>query len=174
MPLFRVLLPLACLGLAACAATPAPQGLAMPAPHEARAASLLAGFLLGRGWTVALADETIVVAARGPERLELQPLLDVDGLDRIIVWRAWPAAPHADPAALAALALELNATLNVGQFQAAADELRFQSSLPFLEALEPRLLDAYLEHTAAVRLAVLRVQGERQLLAPVEGDPVAR
>ncbi len=73
-----------------------------------------------------------------------------------------------------ALALELNATLNVGQFQAADGELRFQSALPFLEALEPRLLDAYLEHTAQVRLAVLRVQGDRQLLAAVEGDPAPR
>lgn len=174
MPLLRVLLPVACLGLAACAAAPAPPGLAMPAPHEARAASLLAGYLLGHGWTVALAEDTVVVAARGPERLELQPLLDAAGLDRVIVWRSWPAVPGADPAMLAELALELNATLNVGQFQAAAGELRFQSALPFLDALEPRLLDAYLEHTARVRLAVLRVQGDRQLLAPVEGDPSAR
>jgi hypothetical protein len=174
MPLLRVLLLASCLGLAACAATPGPQGLAMPAPHEARAASLLAGYLLGRGWTVALAEERTVVAARGAERLELEPLLDAEGLDRIIVWRSWPAMPGADPAALEALALELNASLNVGQFQAMAGELRFQSSLPFLEALEPRLLDAYLEHTARVRLAVLRVQGERQLLAPVEGDPAGR
>ena len=171
MPPLRVLLLLPCLGLAACAATPAPQGLAMPAPHEARAASLLAGYLLGRGWTVALAEDTVVVAARGAERLELEPLLDATGLDRIIVWRSWPAMPGADPAALEALALELNATLNVGQFQATAGKLRFQSALPFLAELEPRLLDAYLEHTARVRLAVLRVQGERQLLAPVEGDP---
>jgi hypothetical protein len=174
MPSLRVLLLFPCLGLAACAATPAPQGLAMPAPHEARAASLLAGYLLGRGWTVTLAEDRVVVAARGAERLELEPLLDATGLDRIIVWRSWPAVPGADPAALEALALELNATLNVGQFQAAAGELRFQSALPFLDALEPRLLDAYLEHTARVRLAVLRVQGERQLLAPVEGDPSGR
>ena len=146
----------------------------MPAPHEARAASLLAGYLLGRGWTVALAEDTVVVAARGPERLELQPLLDAGSLDRIIVWRSWPAAPGADPAALEALSLELNATLNVGQFQAADGELRFQSALPFLETLEPRLLDAYLEHTAQVRLAVLQVQGDRQLLAAVEGDPAPR
>ncbi|NHA13866.1 hypothetical protein [Thioalkalivibrio sp. XN279] len=174
MPLVRVLLLVSCLGLAACAATPAPQGLAMPAPHEARAASLLAGYLLGRGWTVALAEDRVVVAARGPERLELEPLLDATGLDRIIVWRSWPAVPGADPAALEALALELNANLNVGQFQAGAGELRFQSSLPFLDALEPRLLDAYLEHTGRVRLAVLRVQGERQLLVPVEGDSSGR
>jgi hypothetical protein len=174
MPPVRSLLLLACLGLTACAASRAPQGLVMPAPHEARAASLLAGYLLGRGWTVALAEDAVVVAARGPERIELQPLLDAAGLDRIIVWRSWPAAPGATPAMLEALALELNATLNVGLFQAAAGELRFQSSLPFLDALEPRLLDAYLEHTAQVRLAVLRVQGERQLLAPVEGDPAAR
>ena len=164
---------LACLGLSACVAPRGPQGLAMPAPDEARAASLLAGYLLGRGWTVAL-DGTLVEAQRGAERLQLEPLLDAYGLDRLIVWRSWPAAPGADPAALQAFALELNATLNVGWFEAAATELRFQSSLPFLESLDPRLLDAYLDYTATVRLAVLRVQGERLLLAAVEDPPASR
>jgi hypothetical protein len=173
MPPLRLFLVIACLGLAACAAPRGPAGLAMPAPDEARAASLLAGYLLGRGWTVSV-DGTLVAAQRGSERLQLEPLLDPAGLDRLIVWRSWPAAPGIDPAELEAFALELNATLNVGQFQAGATELRFQSSLPFLESLEPRLLDAYLEHTAEVRLAVLRVQGDRALLAPVEDPPASR
>jgi hypothetical protein len=52
--------------------------------------------------------------------------------------------------------------------------LVLQSSLPFLDALEPRLLDAFLAYTAEVRLAVLQVQGERRILAPVEGAGASR
>lgn len=146
----------------------------MPAPHEAQAANLLAGYLLARGWTVNVSGETLVTAERGPERVQLEPLLDPAGLDRVVAWRSWPAAPGAAPAALEAFALELNATLNVGQFEAAPGELRLLSSLAFLDVLEPQLLDAFLEFTAQVRLAVERVQGERQLLAPVEGEVPSR
>ena len=174
MPACRLLPILACCFLAACATPRQPQGLEMPAPDEPRAASLLAGYLLGRGWTVKLADATLVLAERGPERLQLEPLLDAGGLDRIIVWRSWPVAPEADPAALQAFALELNATLNVGQFQAVPGELRFQSSLSFLDAVDPALLDAFLEFTGQVRLAVEQVQDGRVLLAPVEAGPASR
>lgn len=174
MPAFRLLLFLACCGLAACAAPRAPQGLAMPAPHEAQAANLLAGYLLGRGWQVKVTDETLVTAERGAERLQLEPLLDPTGLDRVMVWRSWPAAPGADPAALEAFALELNQALNVGQFQAGPGNLRLLSSLAFLDALDPLLLEAFLEFTAQVRLAVEQVEGERNLLAPVEGAGPSR
>lgn len=170
----RVLLLLACVGLAACATPRPPQGLEMGGLQEARAANLLAGYLLGQGWAVTLEDETLVRAERGAERLQLEPLLDAGGLDRIIVWRSWPAAPGADPALLSTFALELNATLNVGQFQAGPDALYLQSSLVFLDVVEPQLLDAFLEFTARVRLAVERVEGERMLLAPVEAGPASR
>ncbi|NGP52602.1 hypothetical protein [Thioalkalivibrio sp. XN8] len=174
MPAFRVLLLLACCGLAACAAPRAPQGLVMPAPQEAQAANLLAGYLLGRGWQVHVTDETLVTAERGPERLQLEPLLDPAGLDRVMVWRSWPAAPGADAAALEDFALELNQVLNVGQFQAGSGDLRLLSSLAFLDALDPQLLEAFLEFTAQVRLAVEQVEGERNLLAPVEGGGSSR
>jgi hypothetical protein len=164
------------LSMAAGCATPprAPAGLAMSAPDESYAANLLASYLLAQGWTVRLADSTLVEAQRNEEWLELQPLLEPDGLDRIIVSRVWPRDPGAADESLHAFALELNDTLNVGQFRAVAAGLSFQSSLPFLEELEPRLLDAFLAHTAEVRLAVVRVQGERRLLAPVEADEASR
>jgi hypothetical protein len=155
-------------------AMPASSGLAMPAPDEARAASLLAGYLLAQGWTVRLADETLVEASRGEERLQLEPQLDPLGLDRIVISRSWPRDPQADDEALRAFALELNDTLNVGQFRGEASGLVLQSSLPFLEVLEPRMLDAFLAYTAQVRLAVLQVQGERRILAPVEDAGASR
>jgi hypothetical protein len=172
----RVCLLLTVLLVAAtgCAAQRAPTGLAMPAPDEARAASLLAGYLLAQGWTVRLADEAVVEASRGAERLQLEPQLDPGALDRIVISRSWPRDPQADDATLRAFALELNDTLNVGQFRAEPAGLALQSSLPFLEVLEPRLLDAFLAYTAEVRLAVLQVQGERRILAPVEDAGASR
>jgi hypothetical protein len=137
------------------------------------AGALLAGFLLGLGWTVTL-DGPRVEASLGQERLLLEPVLDPTGLDRIIVARAWPRAPGASEADLAAFARELNDALNVGQFRADSDGLVFQASLPFLEELDPQLLVAFLAYTADVRLAVLQVQGERALLAPVEGEQRSR
>jgi len=171
----RVCLLLTMLLVAAtgCAVQRAPTGLAMPAPDEARAASVLAGYLLAQGWTVRLAD-ALVEASRGDERLQLEPQLDPLGLDRIVISRSWPRDPQADDAALRAFALELNETLNVGQFRAGPAGLVLQSSLPFLEVLEPRLLDAFLAYTAEVRLAVLQVQGERRILAPVEDAGASR
>jgi hypothetical protein len=153
---------------------PAPAGLAMPAQDEAGAAGLLAGYLLARGWTVRLADAVTVEASRGDEQLRLEPQLDPVALDRLVVARTWPRDPRADDAALRAFALELNEALNVGQFRADAGGLVFQSSLPFLEELEPRLLEAFLAYTAEVRLAVLQVQGDRELLAPVEAGVASR
>lgn len=159
---------------AGCATPRGPASLSMPAADEAGAASLLAGYLLARGWTVRLATETRVEATREGERLELEPLLDPAGLDRLLVARAWPADPSASPEALAEFAAELNERLNVGQFHAGPEALVLQSALPFLDELEPRLLEAFLAFSAEVRLAVLRVQGERRLLEPVEGDGASR
>lgn len=174
MSAFRACLLLACCALAACATPRAPAGLAMPGAQEAPAAALLAAYLVGRGWTVNVSDDTLVVAQRGGERVELEPLLDPAGLDRVMVWRSWPAAAGVGQAELEAFALELNATLNVGLFQAAPGELRGLFSLPFLDALEPQLLDAFLAFTGEVRLAVEQVQGERALLVPVEGAAPSR
>lgn len=157
-----------------CAGPRASAGLEMPAQDEAGAASLLAGYLLGQGWSVRLADGAAVEAARGDETLRLEPQLDPRALDRIVLSRTWSRAPGVDDDALHAFALELNDALNVGLFRAAPAGLVFQSWLPFLEAVEPRLLNAYLEYTAEVRLAVLRVQGDRRLLAPVEDGESSR
>lgn len=168
----RIFLSLLLLVSAGCAAPRVSTGLAMPAQDEASAAGVLAVYLLAQGWTVRLADAGLVEATRGEERVRLEPVLDPAGLDRVIVYRSWPRDPQADDAALGAFALELNEILNVGQFRADPAGLVLQSSLPFVDELEPRLLDAFLLHTADVRLAVLHVQGQRRLIAPVEqGGP---
>jgi hypothetical protein len=170
----RATILLVVLAVAGCAApprAPAPAGFAMPASDETGAGATLAGFLLAQGWTVRL-EESRVEATRAEERLLLEPLLDATGLDRIIVARTWPRAAAVDDEALASFARELTETLNVGQFFVAPAGLVLQTALPFLEELDPRLLNEFLAFTADVRLAVLQVQGERALLAPVE-DPQA-
>jgi hypothetical protein len=166
-------LALAAFVTAGCAAPRAPVGLAMPAPDEEGAGALLGGFLLGLGWTVTL-EGPRVAASLGQERLRLEPVLDPSGLDRILVARTWPRAPGAGEAELAAFARELNDALNVGQFFADSEGLVFQASLPFLEELDPQLFVEFLRFTGDVRLAVLQVQGERALLAPVEGQQASR
>jgi hypothetical protein len=157
-----------------CAAPRSGPMLAMTGQDEAGAAHLLAGYLLARGWTVRLADETLVEASRGEQQLRLEALLDPGGLDRVVVERRWIAAAAADLPSLEALAVELNDRLNVGQFRAEPGALALQASLPFIRDLEPRLLDAFIAFTADVRLAVLQVQGERELLATVEEDVASR
>jgi hypothetical protein len=162
------------LCVAGCATPPASAGLVVPAPDEQAAASLLGGYLLALGWTVHLAEGARVEARREDEAITLEPLLDAGGLDRVIVSRHWPRGAEADEAALRALALELNEVLNVGQFRVTPSGLSLQSSLAFLDALDPRLLDAFLEYSAEVRFAVGQVEGERNLLAPVEGASGSR
>lgn len=146
----------------------------MPADDETEAAYLLAGYLMGRGWTVRLAEQAEIEASRDSESLRLVPLLDPQGLDRILLSRHWPAADGADDEDLAAFAAELNHTLNVGLFSPQEKSLGFEASLAFLDLLQPQLLDAFLAFTAEVRQAVLQVQGERRLLAPVEGEMMSR
>lgn len=170
----RIPLVLMLLLAAGCATQRPPAGLAMPAPDEAGAAALLAGYLLAQGWTVRLADEAVVDARRDGEQLLLEPLLDPQGLDRILVSRTWPRAAGVDDETLAGFARELNEALNVGQFRVAPEGLVLQSSLGFLDAVDPPLLDAFLAFTAEVRFAVLQVQGGRAMLAPVEGGQASR
>lgn len=169
-----LLLLLLCVALGGCAVPRATSGLEMSVPDEGRAASLMGGYLLAQGWTVRLAQPTLVEATRGDERLLVEPLLDSRGLDRLLVSRLWPASPTVTPEALQAFTLELNETLNVGQWRAGPGLLEFQSSLPFLDILDPELLDAFLAFTAEVRFAALRIQGERILLAPVEDSGPTR
>lgn len=165
-----ILLMVMILAVAGCATPPrVPAGFSMPASDEIGAGATLAGFLLAQGWTVRL-DESRVEASMGHERLLLEPLLDAEGLDRIIVARTWPRADGVEDEALASFALELTEKLNVGQFFAAPAGLVLQASLPFLEELDPRLLNEFLAFTADVRIAVLQVQGEREFLATVEGS----
>lgn len=159
---------------AGCATQPGAAGLAMPSDDETEAAYLLAGYLMGRGWTVRLAEQAEIEASRDSESLRLMPLLDAQGLDRILLSRRWPAAEEAGDEDLAAFASELNHSLNVGLFSPLDDSLGFEASLVFLDVLEPQLLDAFLAFTAEVRQAVLQVQGERRLLAPVEGEMTSR
>lgn len=170
----RLLVALLAAMVVACASPRAPTGFDMSAADERAAASLLAGYLLASGWTVRLAGDGTVEASRDEQQLRLAALLDPDGVDRVLVTRSWPRAATGTGEGLAQLAVELNRDLNVGLFSATPETLDLEASLYFLDVLEPRLLEAFLAFTDEVLLAVLQVQGERTLLAPVEGGEGSR
>jgi hypothetical protein len=165
---------LAALSLAGCAAAPrapeAPAGLEMAGADEQGAATLLAAYLVARGYTVRLAGTAVVEAESADgDAFSLQVLLDPEGLDRLVLSRVYPAKEGADPGAVSAFAAELNSMLNVGVFSAYPPGIRFDSPLPFLDTLDPNLLEAFIAFTARVALAVRRVEAGRDLLVEVEG-----
>lgn len=163
----------AALGGCATASRPAP-GLSMPGQDEAASAALLGSYLLARGWAVRIADPGVVEATRAGERVKLRLLLADAGLDRLVVGRVYPAGRGASPAALAGLAEALNESLNVGTFSVVDEGVLFESSLAFIDELDPVLLDAFLDFGADVRLAVARVDAGHEALAPVEGAAAGR
>lgn len=154
---------------------PAPAGLDLRGTDEGRAATVLASYLVARGYTVRLAGDASVEAtdAAGGTFL-LEVLLDPAGLDRLVLGRRYAAREGADPAGIRALAGELNAALNVGVFSAYPPGILFQSHLPFVDVLDPGVLDAFVAFTRDVGLAVARVEAGRGLLVELEGPGTSR
>lgn len=166
---------LAGLVLAGCAAAPRPDTgpavLEMPGGDEGRATTLLAAYLAARGYAVRMADETVVEAEGADgDTFSLQVLLDPAGLDRLVLSRVYVAKEDADPGAVARFASELNSVLNVGVFSAYPPGIRFDSPLPFLDSLDPTLLEAFIAFTREVEFAVRQVEAGRGLLVEVEGS----
>ena len=144
--------------------------LEMPGTDVARAAALLGAYLVARGYTVRLEGEAVVAApgADGPA-FTLEVLLDPVGLDRLVLSRSYAVKEGVDPGLVPAFASELNGALNVGVFSAYPPGVLFQASLPFIDDLDPVLLDAFIEFTAEVETAVRQVEAGRGLLVEVEG-----
>ena len=148
----------------------APTLLQMPGTEAGQAATLLGAYLVARGYTVRLEGDAAVVARDEDGReFTLQVLLDPTGLDRLVLSRTFPVREGVDPGLVPDFASELNAALNVGVFSAYPPGILFQASLPFLDDLDPALLDAFIEFTAEVEFAVRQVEAGRGLLVEVEG-----
>jgi hypothetical protein len=170
------LMVLACAALFGCASvTPQPQArtptlLQMPGTDAGQAAALLGAYLVARGYTVGLEGDAAVAAADpAGAAFTLEVLLDPTGLDRLVLSRSYPVKEGVDPGLVPAFASELNGALNVGVFSAYPPGILFQASLPFLDDLDPALLDAFIAFTAEVGIAVRQVEAGRGLLVEVEG-----
>ena len=166
----------ACVALSGCVnVAPQPQPstptmLEMPGTDGAQAAALLGAYLVARGYTVRLeGDAVVAVTDAGGSAFTLEALLDPVGLDRLVLSRTFPVKEGVDPGLVPAFASELNGALNVGVFSAYPPGILFQASLPFLDDLDPVLLDAFIEFTGEVEFAVRQVEAGRGLLVEVEG-----
>lgn len=90
----------------------------------------------------------------------LDPVVQPDGLDRIISTRRYAPAPGRSESDLAALAGRLNDTLNVGVFGVEGGALVFQSQLTFLDRVGAPELLAFLDWLDTAELAIARVDLE--------------
>jgi hypothetical protein len=170
---------LACSGLLGCATSPqeppAPSLLNMQGSDEAQAAALLGAYLVARGCTVRLAGEASVEASdREGAGFMIEVLLDPSGLDRLLVSRQYVVKEGVDPGRIGAFAAELNGLLNVGVFSAYPPGILYQSALPFVDAVDPVVLDAFIDFTRDVEIAVRQVEAGRGLLVEVEGATGSR
>jgi hypothetical protein len=106
---------------------------------------------------------SVFVYRRGMATL-LTPIVQADGMDRVVATRRYaPAAGHTDED-LGDLAQRLNDALNVGVFSVDAGALVFQSQMTFLDQLDSEELVAFLGWLDAAELAVERVDGPEGVL----------
>lgn len=128
----------------------------------------LARFLLGHGYRVRVAGPLNVEVGTETMQASISPVLQPEGLDRLVVTRRFPAQPGVSSATLSAFAVELNENLNVGVFVADAGALVFQSHATFYEVISEAEIGAFLAWTGQVELALARVEGDRTLLVWTE------
>ncbi len=104
-------------------------------------------------------ERSVFVYRRGMATL-LSPIVQSDGLDRIVATRRYAPAPGRSDEDLQGLAVRLNDALNVGVFSVDAGALVFQGQMTFVDRLYGGELVAFLGWLDAAELAVARVDGK--------------
>lgn len=94
----------------------------------------------------------------------LSPVLQAQGLDRIIAARSYAPAAGVGEAQLEALALELNQMLNVAGFKVSGAALVMEANLTFVDRLTLDELLGFLDWLDTIELAIRRVDEERRAL----------
>ena len=157
-----------CLGLllAGCVGTrgePAPIELA--GSDDAAAALELRARLHAAGVPVepATSPNSLFVYRRGMATL-LSPVLQTEGLDRIIVSRSYAPAAGAGVAELDALARTLNERLNVASFKVADGALLLETNLTFIDRVTEAELMALFDWLDQIELAIRRVDADSRVL----------
>ncbi len=106
---------------------------------------------------------SLFVYRRGMATL-LSPVLQNDGLDRIIATRSYAPAPGWEEQDLAELAFELNDQLNVGGFAVADGALIYEANLTFVDRVSLDEFMRFLDWLDDVELAIKTVDEERGVL----------
>jgi hypothetical protein len=152
--------------LAGCAGLrPAGSGIELTGSDDAAAVTALMQRLRDAGLPVeAAASPSSLFVYRAGRATLLSPVLQNEGLDRIIGARSYAPAAGQDEAAVAALAARLNDGLNVASFKVAAGALLMETNLTFLDRLSVDEVLAFLDWLDAVELAIRRVDDERRVL----------
>ena len=129
------------------------------------AVSELADFLGNAGLPVEQSPlgNSLFVYKRGMATL-LSPVLQNDGLDRIIATRSYaPAAGH-DDEDLETIAFELNDQLNVGGFAVVDGALVFETNLTFVNSLSLEEISRFLDWLDDVEVAIRTIDQDRGVL----------
>jgi hypothetical protein len=106
---------------------------------------------------------SVFVYRRGMATL-LAPIVQSEGMDRIVSTRRYAPAPGHSDKDLVDLARRLNDMLNVGVFSVDEGALVFQSQMTFIDRLNSGELVAFLGWLDAVDLAIARVDGSDHTL----------
>ena len=166
MVLHRLLPFLMALSLSACATTVGPgAGVDLSGSDDTAAAQALRRLLDRQGSPVELGSDgvSLLVYRRGMAT-RLEPVMQPDGLDRIVSTRRYAPAPGSSEAALAALARALNESLNVGVFSVEGGAVVFQSQLTFVDHVGAEEVVAFLDWLDTAELAISRVDGDGRVL----------
>lgn len=152
--------------LAGCAGfQPGGGDLTLEGSDDAAAATAIRAGLQDAGLPVepAAGPASLFVYRDGRATL-LSPVLQAEGLDRIIASRSYaPAAGRGEPE-LQALALTLNERLNVAGFKVSGGALLMEANLTFVDRLRLEELLAFLDWLDAIELAIRRVDAEGRAL----------
>lgn len=106
---------------------------------------------------------SVFVYRRGMTTL-LAPIVQADGMDRVVSTRRYAPASGRSDKELVDLARRLNETLNVGVFSVEEGALVFQSQMTFIDRLNSGELVAFLGWLDAAELAIVRVDGSGHTL----------
>lgn len=151
-----------CFLLGACATTRTPaRVLLLDGDDDAAGARALEVFLREGGQPVEASSDGlgVFVYSRGMTTL-LSPVLQTDGLDRIVSTRIYGPAGGRNEDDLARLAGALNHQLNVGVFAVDQGALVFQSHATFMDRLSETEVLAFIAWLDQAELAIARVDGE--------------
>ena len=105
-----------------------------------------------------------MASKRASDTTLLAPIVQADGMDRIVSTRRYAPAPGHSQDELVDLARRLNDNLNVGVFSVEEGALVFQSQMTFIDRLNSGELVAFLGWLDAAELAMARVDGSDHTL----------